>query len=419
MRLAVELNRTWVEPCIRNGCLEPCRCDALPDMPTEYDPAATPAPDGSNPGAGLYPRTGFDCKQNFDPGVVATAYPLSAFIDVPQLAAREGVAVVSYRAWCADYRVRNAGAFDPKAKRWTEPAVPSCYGGTHDTTGCVNQAGGPPDMLEPGFQFGDFVFPKGGVYRRNEPDFTPLKTDTNRNLFLYNYHRGPFRTLMETDPVGGMTLPFARIQIDAVDAFIAERFGTGGYVAYHWRSGVSVKSEDFERCARDLLGATPAALLPGPGRRSRAMLVTDLPSPSNDVKEGKMWIDDNFLNGTAKAEAARIMVNGGYLKLDAIIPHPSAVDLGVFSVRDFLFALKAQVYATCSGTGSGESQETTALRCKGCNKPRSNLIVGFGWGWWWGIPEGRRFTPPPPPFPAGEVGAGPARGQKGGEAEGV
>ena len=42
--LAKSLNRTWVEPCIRNGCLEPCRCDALPDMPTEYDPAATPDP---------------------------------------------------------------------------------------------------------------------------------------------------------------------------------------------------------------------------------------------------------------------------------------------------------------------------------------------------------------------------------------
>ena len=29
MSLAKSLNRTMVEPCVRNGCLEPCRCGAV------------------------------------------------------------------------------------------------------------------------------------------------------------------------------------------------------------------------------------------------------------------------------------------------------------------------------------------------------------------------------------------------------
>ena len=62
-----------------------------------------------------------------------------------------------------------------------------------------------------------------------------------------------------------------------------------------------------------------------------------------------------------------MLIAGGFVKLDAVLPNPSAIDLGVFSVRDFLLSVKAPVYVTCAGPVDDP-------KCKSCFRTNSNLI---------------------------------------------
>lgn len=153
MHLAKALDRVWVEPCVRNGCIEPCRCGAIRDVePWSPEAEAAAAAAGRDPG--LLPYIPIGCKLDLGRREVpnedfkAESYPLSAYVDVDAMAQRFAPGhVVRYADWCAAYNssanTRVSGAdgtvpTHPTFKKWIEPRVYNYDLSPHHLTDVVN-----------------------------------------------------------------------------------------------------------------------------------------------------------------------------------------------------------------------------------------------------------------------------------------
>ena len=83
--LARQLNRTLVEPCVRNGCLEPCRCGAIKMVDVDASNLESAFADNKDPLDLPYidyvcePYTGHHRAQ------VGWSYPLRAYADIGAL----------------------------------------------------------------------------------------------------------------------------------------------------------------------------------------------------------------------------------------------------------------------------------------------------------------------------------------------
>jgi len=341
--LAARLNRTWVEPCVRNGCVEPCRCGRVrPVAAWSAGAAAAAAAAGVDPGR--LPRIDEPCHFDSAPrarprGFAADVYPLSAYVDVAALLAPG--AGVSYAAWCAAYERDYAPARDA-AGLWREARVYNY------------------DLMRDGRDHapaavGDFLFAEQELAGGGGGE---LAADSAPHLFLTELVRG-FIATAYTLP----QLPLARWHAAAAAAFTRG----GAYAAFHWRSE-GVDPARFANCSAALARAAAAALPPPPaagGGPPRALLLADMPAPGNTAK---MWNDDKDHEGLLGRQWAAVstLLAAGLVKYDAalrVAPGESSVDAGVLSTRDFLLATGADIYVTSQGDA-----------CRGCFRDESNIV---------------------------------------------
>ena len=344
IELAARLNRTWVEPCVRNGCIEPCRCGRIrPVMPWSTAAGAAAAAAGVDPGR--LPRIDEPCHFDSHPrarplGFSADVYPLSALVDVSALLAPG--AGISYAAWCAAYIRDTAPERAGAAGLWPSARVYS-YDFMRDTRDHSPSA------------VGDFAFAEtlSGM---------ELARDAAPNVFLTELVRGYF-----SPPNSSPQLPLARWHVDAARAW------TRGsrYAAFHWRSE-GADAARFADCSATLARAAAAALpwllrppaSPLPAKQARrpdsvaalapprALLVADMPAPGNTAKAWNDYPDEPGLLARQHAAVERFLA-AGFGKYDAALrvsPAPSdSVDAGVLSIRDYILSTEADLYVTCAG----------------------------------------------------------------------
>ena len=121
LALAKELNRTLVEPCVRNGCLEPCRCGAVAMVDIDAGSVDAAFAGGADPldrpdiDYVCEPHTPREMKQD-TPG---RAYPLRAYVDLDALTEQAGWPhVVGYDDWCKGVAAKDSTMEMDKHNRW-------------------------------------------------------------------------------------------------------------------------------------------------------------------------------------------------------------------------------------------------------------------------------------------------------------
>lgn len=290
LEAAEALNRTWVEPCVRNGCIEPCRCGHVLDVPA-YSAAAAAAAAASGNDPLLLPRLDDPCKllgelAHLRPvDHVADAYPLSAYIDVDALQARyPRVRIASHAEFCERFiagaepplrlePLRKRGSFDPTRarRRWV---LPPAYG-----LAWFDWDGSAVNETEPAVA-GDFTFARrisladaGASPLDRDAALARLRRETSDAVFLGNVIRArlPAAHRIFSEPL--RTLPISQWHERGVDAFLAAHKGEGHFAAFHWRSE-HVEAERIAGCAANMSAIARAALpryfprLPGGGKQS-------------------------------------------------------------------------------------------------------------------------------------------------------
>ena len=124
--LAQALGRTLVEPCVRNGCLEPCRCGHVTEVPDIHAGNLDEHFSGGRDPLNLK-HIEFLCEPHtaWVHGQVGVTYPLSAYLDIRSLKA-QWPHIVRYSDWCEnvlkkDTSVKQDDGFEGGAKRWIMP----------------------------------------------------------------------------------------------------------------------------------------------------------------------------------------------------------------------------------------------------------------------------------------------------------
>jgi hypothetical protein len=369
---AIALNRTWVEPCVRNGCLEPCRCGAV-ERVAPWSVAAGAAATARGEDPLLLPFLPDWCKVDMPPlsysrppDYVARAYPLSAYVDVDALRARYGARhFISYERWCAA-RVRGAAPATldaPSGGRVLLPPSTPLYNFDWDPA-WVNETAERTVV-------GDFIFSAQRARLADKHDtLARMAADPSDEIFIYLYIRGSLP--------GGVhpmrTVPLNPWHELAVRNFVAERGGGRPYAAFHWRSE-QVQTSLIEGCARNLsaaaAGGLPVYFPPASGSGGAApfaLLVADMPSPRNPQR---MWDDYKEGDDEPRRAAVAHLLGAGFVKYDDAVFADAAtaargVDAGVLALRDFLFATHAELYVTCQGDHVKD--------CRECFRAGSNFV---------------------------------------------
>ena len=365
--MAALLNRTWVEPCVRNGCIEPCRCGAVrPSVRWSPARAAAAAAGGADPGA--LPRVDVGCR--LDEGrretpldFVEPAYALSAYVDVGALLANRrarGVPTpnaIAYADWCAAYAAEAQLERDLAAARWRVPHGWNAHMQAAEAHDSASRA------------YGDFVFARTtparyGTDRASLPPearLAALAGDSDPALIVFGMFRG-FSSGLYTQP----PLPVSRWHSDAAAAFVREELGGPPYAAFHWRSEHADPAL-FASCAETLADIAEAALPPPrDAGRGRAVLLADMPAPAN---AHRMWNDYKDKGIDRMRGAMGAMLARGFAKIDAYMLslRPAAdFDAGIFSIRDYALAVDADWYVTCQGNFQRD--------CHSCFRSGSNLV---------------------------------------------
>jgi len=350
------LNRTWVEPCVRNGCIEPCRCGYIREVP-RWTQAAEDAALAQGRDPGMLPYINDKCKldlgQRDKPNdYVAEAYPLSAYLDMEAIAAEyDPGRIVTYSSWCHEFNRTMQPAVRPEFKRWIWPV-----GYNFDMA---------TQYIDPAFPVavGDMWFARqavGRAGRSRESAMAQLASDASPNLFMFHFYRAMFANYYSFPAV-----PINRWHVAAVRRYVEQELGGHPFVAFHWRSE-QVDGKLIVPCSSEIAGIASAALprFVSPAR-PKAVLVSDMPAPGNP---NRMWNDYVGGEDEARHTAMGNMLAAGFRKYDAhVVGMGQLVDAGVLSLRDFLLSVTADWYVTCQGDHWKD--------CHGCFRSGSNIVT--------------------------------------------
>ena len=179
--LARTLNRSFVEPCVRNSCLEPCRCGAVHDVRVhdadlgQFDEGKDPLNLKFDPYP-CEPYTGHMRAQ------VGWSWPLSVYLDMAALKAYYPH-IVRYQDWCDNVMSKDTSVdVMEKDKRWIVTQGAFC-GELHEHWCDMGQTKLIGDFYFEKFEFGrPGTVPDTGMMDRlhNEPYHT---------IFYYGYYR--------------------------------------------------------------------------------------------------------------------------------------------------------------------------------------------------------------------------------------
>jgi hypothetical protein len=179
--LARTLNRSFVEPCVRNSCLEPCRCGAVHDVRVG-DADLAQFDEGRDPlnlkydGYPCEPYTGHMRK------FVGWSYPLGVYLDLATLKAYYPH-VVRYQDWCDNVMAKDTTApVDSRDNRWHVSQGAFC-GELHDHWCDLGEAKTIGDFVFTDPQFGrPGMVPDAGIMDR-------LHNEQYHTIFYYGYYR--------------------------------------------------------------------------------------------------------------------------------------------------------------------------------------------------------------------------------------
>ena len=371
--LARSLNRSFVEPCVRNSCLEPCRCGAVVPVPVgdgelgQFEAGLDPLD---------LPWIDYPCEPDTDgmKRFVGAAYPLSAYLDLAVLRAYYPH-IVPYQAWCE--RVAPA-SFNETSRdgRWVVRGGSYC--GELQLHWCELRAHAVFPKVIGDFQLVKPVWGRPGVDASDEASIMgTLSADASTTLFYFGYYRGYFPS-----PRRGHNVPFHPGHHRAVQAWIRAHFGTAPLTALHWRSE-HVDADMLEPCAEQLAGVLDALAWPPTPSGARGVLLADMPAPNN---VHLMWHTYESSNDTSRHGAMATLMRGAgggeggaggggggggsggggggrLLKYDEV---HNNTDTGVLMIRDFLIGVYADSYITCQGDFVED--------CNGCFRSNSNFV---------------------------------------------
>ena len=346
LQLAKDLGRTLVEPCVRNGCLEPCRCGAVRPVPDVHEGNVDALfANGADPLD--LPYISYPCEPYTASAYerVGGAYPLSAYLDLRGLR-KVWPHIVTYDDWCEKViRPDTTIATEPTHGRWI---IRNGYCGEMHWHDCWASLA--PRTI------GDFRIMNFSFGREGTPDKMRdrLRKDTDTTIMFFYAYRRYFN--------GGNipNVPFNPGHIKAARNFLDATFGTAPLAVFHWRSE-HVDEEMLEPCAHTLGKLFDGLSWPETPSGYRALLMSDMPAPNNNAI---LW--HTYVGAKIRFQHAAMQVmldEGKMVKYDYV---HNATDTGVLMIRDFLFAQMADAYYTCQGTFLDD--------CHGCFRSASNFV---------------------------------------------
>ena len=289
--LSKYLNRTMVQPCVRNGCLEPCRCGAQKDVDVWDLSGYERGEDPMN-----LPYINYPCEPYTGDArsYVGWSYNLEVYIDVSALKAY-WPHIITYDEWCEGVMKKDPEAkTEPEHNRWL---IPKAYCGELHYAWC-----GPPPIT-----IGDFRI-TGHVDGRKPSLPTTLadmKADPQHTIMIYGYYRHYYST--RAFPL----VPFNRGHYIAAEAFKQKYFGSAPMTAFHWRSE-HVDEDILLPCAESIIAVMNRVEWPKTPSGYRGLLLSDMPAPGGQI----MWHTYVGSNNKGRNGAMSTVMAGGFVKYD-------------------------------------------------------------------------------------------------------
>jgi hypothetical protein len=348
--LAKQLNRTFVEPCVRNGCIEPCRYGFVHSPPSTkevVDAFERTGHDHLN-----LPYINFPCSRlnheypdEESKKLVGESYPLSAYLDMASL--REYYPhIISYDQWFEQSILPQKDLVKGVNGRIL---LPTSYCGDMHISWCIQYRG-------PYREIGDFAFIEelNGRPDDLEKQMTILRADSSETIFYHSYYRYYFHK-----PNTFKTVPFHPAHYLAAFQFKRDLFENDNLAVFQWRTE-HVSNLVLPKCATVLSTALSGLKLKRGKAGFSAVLVSDLPSPSN---RRKLWHTYENGDDDVRKHTISIMLDAGFAKYDY---YHNTTDNGVLMIRDFILTQIADTYVTCAGD--------FVEKCRGCFRSSSNFV---------------------------------------------
>lgn len=136
---------------------------------------------------------------------------------------------------------------------------------------------------------------------------------------------------------------FRQEHYDAVDRFLNQMGVKQPFAVIQWRA--ELEDMDYMGCAAHLLEARTAMNLPN---ETSFVLMSSL----NTQKDLQWEPLQSTIQNTAAPQALQLLLDSGFLKLDAMSQQTHNDELILLAVWDQILAVKATYFATCSGCQS-------------------------------------------------------------------
>jgi hypothetical protein len=343
--LAKQLGRTFVEPCVRNGCLEPCRYGHVISPGSSEEIAAAYAL-GEDPLD--LPHISSPCEPIGVEALKRTtdAYPLSVYLDISVLQ-KHWPHFIPYDVWFERTIKKQGLVPDGPNGRYI---LPSIYCGDIQYNWCVNGR----DKYR---QLGDFAFERDLAGRKENvvEQVNDLLADPAETLFYHSYYRLHFHDA-DTFP----NVVFHPGHYLAVEQFKRDLFGKDSKLyVFQWRTE-HVAYNALVPCAKILSSIVSKLKLEKGPSGFHAVLVSDMPAPNNP---NQLWHTYEGGSNRFRHEAVDVMFDSGLIKYDF---YHNNTDNGVLMIRDFILTQTAHEYATCFGD--------FVEKCHGCFRSLSNFV---------------------------------------------